>query len=85
MNYITFSFGKTPRHEVAKTQRGNSFQFSVGLRRDFQHLIREGEAPVEPLTAHGLPGGLTPYTLIKISADFLKPALVLSSIVSADN
>jgi len=39
-----------------------------------KHFVREGEAPVEPLTANSSPGGSPSHTLTRISKDFLKLA-----------
>jgi len=40
----------------------------------FLQVVREGEAPVELLTANGSPGGSPSRTLTKTSKDFLKVA-----------
>ncbi len=38
----------------------------------FLHFVREGEAPAEPLTANGSPGGSPSHTLTKTSKEFIK-------------
>jgi len=40
----------------------------------FLHFVRDGEAPAEPLTVNGSPGGSPSHTLTKASKDFLKLA-----------
>ncbi len=64
--------------------RVGSYSFTTPKKR-FLHFVREGEAPDEPLTANGSPGGSSSHTLIKTSEDFPKLASVLSSMISADN
>jgi hypothetical protein len=39
-----------------------------------KHFVREGEAPAEPLTANGSPGGSLSHTLTRTSKDFPKLA-----------